>query len=81
MKSRAIVSEKGQVTIPKRLRQRLGILPGTQLQFEERGGALVAAPLLPGDPLDALIGAGQKGDTKIVISEFRGGTGRGERTR
>jgi AbrB family looped-hinge helix DNA binding protein len=39
---KAIVSEKGQITIPKRLRDRLGIRPGEVLDFDEEGGRLVA---------------------------------------
>jgi antitoxin PrlF len=39
---KAIVSEKGQVTIPKKIRRRLGILPGTVMDFEAQGGRLVA---------------------------------------
>jgi len=33
MSNTAIVSEKGQVTLPKPLRDRLGIRPGTRLAF------------------------------------------------
>ena len=33
MTSFAIVSEKGQVTLPKRMRDELGILPGSRLEF------------------------------------------------
>jgi AbrB family looped-hinge helix DNA binding protein len=43
MKTRAIVSEKGQVTIPKGLRAKLGLVAGTVLSFEERQGKLVSA--------------------------------------
>ncbi len=43
MSERAIVSEKGQVTIPKRLRDRLGIRPGQVLDFHEERGRLVAS--------------------------------------
>jgi AbrB family looped-hinge helix DNA binding protein len=50
------VSEKGQITIPKRLRDRLGLRPGTVLDFEESGGRLVGRKLLPADRLDELVG-------------------------
>ena len=36
------VSEKGQITIPKALRDKLGLTPGTVLEFEAAGGQLVA---------------------------------------
>ena len=38
----AIVSQKGQVTIPKKLRDRLALRPGTVLTFREESGRLVA---------------------------------------
>jgi AbrB family looped-hinge helix DNA binding protein len=38
---KTIVSEKGQITIPKALRERLGILPGTILEIEASEGKLV----------------------------------------
>ncbi len=42
MTQSAVVSEKGQVTIPKPLRDRLGIRPGQLLDFSEENGRLVA---------------------------------------
>jgi len=39
---KSIVSEKGQVTIPKTLRDKLGIRPGTVLDFDDEQGRLVA---------------------------------------
>jgi AbrB family looped-hinge helix DNA binding protein len=50
------VSEKGQITIPKRLRDRLGLRPGTVLDFEEAGGRLVGRKLVPADHLGELLG-------------------------
>ena len=37
------VSEKGQVTIPKRLRDQLGLRTGTELTFAAVGGKLVGS--------------------------------------
>jgi antitoxin PrlF len=34
----ASVTTKGQVTIPKRVRQALGIAPGSKVEFEVHGG-------------------------------------------
>lgn len=39
---KAVVAERGQVTIPKSLRDALGIRPGTVLEFEVRKGQLIA---------------------------------------
>jgi AbrB family looped-hinge helix DNA binding protein len=52
----SIVSEKGQVTIPKALRDRLGIRPGQVLDFEAEGGRLVAKKVNPVDPVAAVWG-------------------------
>lgn len=38
---KSVVSEKGQVTIPKQVRDRLGLVPGTILDFEAVGGRLM----------------------------------------
>jgi antitoxin PrlF len=54
---KAVVSEKGQVTIPKRLRERLGIRPGQLLEFKEEGGNLVARKAAVQDPVDAVCGS------------------------
>lgn len=53
---KAIVSEKGQVTIPKPLRNRLGIRPGVVLEFEAEAGRLVARKAQSSDPVDAAWG-------------------------
>ena len=53
---KAIVSEKGQVTIPKPLRARLGIKPGAVLEFETEGGRLVARKAETRDPVEAAWG-------------------------
>jgi AbrB family looped-hinge helix DNA binding protein len=53
------VSAKGQVTIPKVLRDKLGITPGTVLEFEAAGGQLVARKRLTEDVLAKWRGRGQ----------------------
>ena len=60
MKTSAIVSEKGQVTIPKMLRARLGLTAGTVLVFEERQGTLVASRAVAEDPIRRLVGLGER---------------------
>lgn len=71
---KAIVSEKGQVTIPKHLRDRLGIRPGTQLEFDDENGRLVAEKAADRDPVDEVYGILElEGGTDAWMSELRGG--------
>jgi AbrB family looped-hinge helix DNA binding protein len=71
MKSR--VTERGQITIPKRLRERLGIRPGQILEFEADDGRLVATKVTPRDPVDAVYGTlGTGRSTDEYIDEIRG---------
>ena len=67
------VSEKGQITIPKRLRDRLGLRPGTVLDFEDANGRLVGRKLVPADHLEELVGIlDLPGGTDAFIREIRG---------
>jgi AbrB family looped-hinge helix DNA binding protein len=47
MQAEAIVSSKGQVTLPIAMRNQLGIEPGSHIHFEVRGHELVIKPELP----------------------------------
>jgi AbrB family looped-hinge helix DNA binding protein len=47
MQSNAIVSSKGQVTLPAAMRAKLGIGPGSRIHFVLRGKELVVTPELP----------------------------------
>jgi AbrB family looped-hinge helix DNA binding protein len=38
------VTSKGQVTIPKHVRDKLGIGPGSEVGFREEGGQIILAP-------------------------------------
>jgi AbrB family looped-hinge helix DNA binding protein len=72
---KAIVSEKGQITIPKALRERLGLGPGQVLDFRERKGRLIAEKLPPRDPVSGVYGILQLGrGTDRVMRELRGGS-------
>lgn len=53
---KASVSEKGQVTIPKPLRDRLGIRSGQILDFRDEGGRLVATKTATDDPVESVYG-------------------------
>ncbi|OLC53162.1 MAG: hypothetical protein AUH85_14855 [Chloroflexi bacterium 13_1_40CM_4_68_4] len=71
MKTR--VSEKGQITIPKRLRERLGIRPGQVLEVLEEEGRLVAAKATTEDPVQRVYGIlSLRRSTDRAIAELRG---------
>lgn len=53
---KATVSEKGQVTIPKKLRERLGIRPGAVLEMVEDHGRIMVTKTHPIDPVVAVSG-------------------------
>jgi antitoxin PrlF len=70
---KAKVAERGQVTIPKALRVRLGIRPGTVLEFSEEKGRLVIKKKDSADPVDEIygtLGCGRK--TEEIMAELRG---------
>lgn len=53
---KAIVSEKGQVTIPKALRDQLGLRPGQELEFNIEEGKLMARKLRSSKSLEEVAG-------------------------
>ena len=70
---KAIVAERGQVTIPKALRDKLGIRPGTTLEFEASQGSLIARKAET-DPVSSVYGCLKKRmDTDKFVSKLRGG--------
>lgn len=54
---RTKVSEKGQITVPKPLRDRLGIRPGDELDLVYESSRLVATKSVPEDPWRASTGS------------------------
>ena len=70
---KAIVSEKGQITIPKALRIRLGIRAGQVLEVQEERGRLVMSKQKSRDAIDELYGILKLGrSTDEFIDELRG---------
>lgn len=70
---KAVVSDKGQMTIPKRLRERLGIRPGETLEMEEDEGRLVAWKAADRDPVDEVYGIlTLEQGTDAFLAEARG---------
>lgn len=71
----AVVAERGQVTIPKRLRDRLGIGPHTVVDFEEEEGRLVLTKVVNADAVSRVLGCVRPGrSTDAILRELRGGT-------
>ena len=75
---RSVVSEKGQVTIPKPVRERLGLRPGTEIEFQAVGGRLVGHKAASGDPFAKWRGRGKLPRGKTAdqyLKEIRGADG------
>lgn len=69
----ATVAERGQVTIPKPLRDRLGIKPATVLEFRVKNGVLMAVKAAHEDPVSAVTGCLKTGrSTDDWMAELRG---------
>lgn len=66
---KALVSEKGQVTIPKLLRDRLGLRPGTALDFQAEGGRLIGTKTVPEDVFRKWRGKGRLPDG-LTVDEY-----------
>jgi len=54
----AILSEKGQVTIPKPIRDDLGLEAGSVLEFTEDEGRIIVTKILQENPISAWRGRG-----------------------
>lgn len=71
----AKVTSKGQVTIPKKVREKLGVHPGENLGFEEKGDLMLIRKAVTKSPFDKWVGKlkhlkGQRSDE--LIKEIRG---------
>ena len=71
----AKVTSKGQVTIPKKVRDRLGVHPGEDVGFEEKEGVIVITKAVTKSPFDKWVGKlakleGQTSDE--LVKELRG---------
>ena len=71
----AKVTSKGQVTIPKEIRDKLGVHTGEDVGFEEKEGLLVISKVVAKSPFDKWVGKlkdleGQRSDD--LVREARG---------
>ena len=70
---KATVAERGQVTIPKELRDKLGIQAGTVLSFSAEKGKLIVKKLNADDPVTRAYGClGRTLSSDRLIAELRG---------
>lgn len=68
------VSEKGQVTIPKEIRDILGIHPGDEVDFRQYNGDVRLCKKTNAEVFDEYVGYLGKGSTDKVIEDLRGKT-------
>jgi AbrB family looped-hinge helix DNA binding protein len=69
------ITSKGQITIPARIRRKLGLEPGMKLQFDESVSFLKAVKPVNAEAMRSVVGClkGSRGDTSArVIEEMRG---------
>jgi AbrB family looped-hinge helix DNA binding protein len=70
---KARVTQRGQVTIPKRLRESLRFQRGTVLEFSEDRGKLIAVKTGVVDPVGEVLGClGKRLNTNAVMAQLRG---------
>jgi AbrB family looped-hinge helix DNA binding protein len=73
---KTVVSERGQVTIPKAVRDTLGLRPGTVIDVVARGGKLIASKRLDEDAFRKWRGRGRLPRGRSVddyLAKTRGG--------
>ena len=59
----AKVTSKGQITVPKKVREKIGISPGEELQFEEKDGVFFIKKGIRKSPFDRWVGyLGRQGE-------------------
>lgn len=71
----AKLTSKGQITIPKQVREKIGISPGEDLAFEEKNGLFYVKKAPRQSPFNKWIGylkTIKREKTDIIIEELRG---------
>jgi antitoxin PrlF len=75
------ISSKGQITVPKGVRDRLGLRTGTTVEFElTDNGVLLRKGHKGIRPVDKVRGILDRGrSTDAIVDEMRGGVSKGRR--
>ncbi len=68
------LTSKGQITIPRKVREQLGISTGDKIQFKEKNGVFTIKKSVKESPFDKWVGyLKDKGkNTDSIIEEIRG---------
>ena len=61
------MSSKGQVVIPKELREKLGIRPGNRLRIYDQDGKIIIETMYEDDPWDGMDILDIKGDEDALV--------------
>ncbi|MDP8244629.1 MAG: AbrB/MazE/SpoVT family DNA-binding domain-containing protein [Candidatus Hinthialibacter antarcticus] len=70
---KATVAERGQVTIPKEIRDQLGITHRTVLEFREERGRMIVEKVSETDPVSEVTGCLKlKKSTDELVDDLRG---------
>ena len=70
------VTRRGQLTLPKKLRERLGLAPGALLELHEERERMILVKSDGADPVSEVYGClGKRIDTDTVIAQLRGRSG------
>lgn len=71
----ARMTSKGQITVPKQVRDRLGVGQGEEVGFYEKNGIFFIKKNVPASPFDKWVGhlrGGKRKKTDTVVEEMRG---------
>ncbi len=68
------VGERGQITIPRDIRERYGLRPAVEVEIVEEDGRLVLRKRkAPACPIDRVVGVlGQQARTDEIMEDLRG---------
>ncbi len=66
------LTQKSQVTIPKDIRETMGLKPGDEVEFDIEDGQVLLHKKLKKDIIEKYIGYLGKGSTEEAMRELRG---------